>query len=131
QSSDPLISFAVAMHDTVLQLAKERSELKTELDSVRSAVMEVLLAFNDARGKATYAEANGALRFSIGRVNGYSPMDAVWHQPFSSLKSYLKRQQDVDSSDSVAQVPGIAVNFLSSKSEEHTSELQSRETLAY
>jgi len=114
QSSDPLISFAVAMHDTVLQLAKERSELKTELDSVRSAVMEVLLAFNDARGKATYAEANGALRFSIGRVNGYSPMDAVWHQPFSSLKSYLKRQQDVDSSDSVAQVPGIAVNFLSS-----------------
>lgn len=114
QSGDPLISFAVAMYDTAMQLAQDRTELKAELDSVRAAVMEVLLAFNDARGKATYAEANGALRFSIGRVSGYSPMDAVWHQPFSSLKSYMKRQHDVDSSDSVTPIPDIAVNFLSS-----------------
>mgnify|MGYP006190125089 CR=1 FL=1 len=114
QSSDPLISFAVAMHDTVLQLAKQRNELQVELNSVRSAVMEVLLAFNDARGKATYAEANGALRFSVGRVSGYSPMDAVWYQPFSSLKNSLKQQPGIDNADTVARIPDIAVNFLSS-----------------
>lgn len=114
QSSDPLISFAVAMHDTALQLAKERTELQAELDSVRSAVMEVLLAYNDARGKATYAQANGALRFSLGRVSGYSPMDAVWHQPFSSLESYLKQQAGSLSAAAGHSTPTIPVNFLSS-----------------
>ncbi|HEX5792531.1 MAG TPA: S46 family peptidase, partial [Rheinheimera sp.] len=113
-STDPLISFAVAMYDTAKQLAAERVQLQVELDSVRAALMEVLIAFNDARGKATYADANGALRFSLGRVSGYQPMDAVWHQPFSSLTGYLQTQSSTDTAAMPAGAPQLPVNFLSS-----------------
>lgn len=113
QSNDPLISFAVAMHDTAMQLAAERQQLKTELTSVRSALMEVLIAFNEAHGKATYADANGALRFNLGRVSGYQPMDAVWYQPFSSLSSYQAAQSGDELQNPVPAV-NIPVNFLSS-----------------
>jgi len=89
-SNDPMISFAVAMLDTAQQLAAERAALKAELADVRSAMMEVQMAFNDATGQATYAETNGQLRFSVGHVSGYQPMDAVWYQPFSRLRGMAR-----------------------------------------
>ena len=83
QSDDPLINFAVAMQQTSEQLARQRTQLTVELAQARAALMEVIIAFNDASGQPTYAEANGSLRLSVGKVNGYQPMDAVWYMPFS------------------------------------------------
>ncbi|MEH8021874.1 S46 family peptidase [Rheinheimera metallidurans] len=117
QSNDPLLSFAVAIHDTAIQLKNEREQLQVEMASVRAAVMEILLAYNDAKGQATYAETNGSLRFSVGKVSGYQPMDAVWYQPFSRLKGLLKTQDNnksvVATSDIAVRVADIPVNFLS------------------
>ena len=118
QSDDPLISFAVAMQPTVLQLAAERKWFATELSAARAAMMEVVIAFNDAQGISTYAESNGQLRFSIGQVSGYQPTDAVWYQPFSSLRG-LQKQQQLSGADMVLPAAGITVanipvNFISS-----------------
>ncbi|MGP9800368.1 S46 family peptidase [Rheinheimera sp. NSM] len=109
QSQDSLINFAVAMHDTATQLATQRRQLNAELDAAKAGMMEVLLAFDEARGKASYAEANGSLRFSLGHVRGYQPMDAVWHQPFSSLRGLNTRDKPVVAPEQA----GLAVNFLS------------------
>lgn len=118
QSSDPLISFSVAMYDTVTQLNAERRQLKTALDNARAEFMEVLMAYNDAQAKATYAEANGMLRFSVGRVSGYQPVDAVWFQPFSTLQGMLKLSRSVNNTQPVlaehAADKLTPVNFLSS-----------------
>ena len=114
QSTDPLLNFTVAMQQTTEQLAAERSNLQVQLSAARAAVMEVLLAYHEAQGRQMYAEANGTLRFSLGRVSGYQPMDAVWHQPFSSLHSYLRRQGATAKPDSASAVTtgNTAVNFL-------------------
>lgn len=111
-SADPLLSFSVAMYDTVLALRAERAQLQADLSSARSALMEVIMAFHDAQGVATYAEANGMLRVSLGQVSGYEPVDAVWYRPFSKLASRAAAL-------SVTEVPerndaAIKVNFLSS-----------------
>ena len=119
RSEDPMISFAVAMQDTVQQLAVEREQFAAELSAARAEMMAVVMAFNDATGRATYAETNGNLRFSFGHVSGYQPTDAVWYQPFSSLKGWYKLSQlnDTDNrtwrqlDSRTAQLP---VNFLSS-----------------
>ncbi len=86
-SDDPLINFAVAMQDTSQQLAQQRQQLAVQLEMARAALMEVIMAYNDARGQPTYAEANGGLRLSLGRVSGYQPRDAVWYLPFSRIQS--------------------------------------------
>ena len=83
QSDDPLINFAVAMQPTSEQLAQQRTALTVQLAQARAALMEVIIAFNDASGQSTYAEANGSLRLSVGKVTGYQPQDAVWYMPFS------------------------------------------------
>lgn len=83
QSDDPLINFAVAMQPTSEQLAQQRTALTVQLAQARAALMEVIIAFNDASGQLTYAEANGSLRLSVGKVTGYQPQDAVWYMPFS------------------------------------------------
>lgn len=104
-SDDPLINFAVAMQHTSQQLAQQRQQLAAELELARSALMEVIMAYNDAQNKPTYAEANGDLRFSIGKISGYQPRDAVWYLPFSRL-------QHSDSAD--GQESRVYANFLSS-----------------
>lgn len=116
-SSDPMINFAVAMFDTAQQLANERAAQQLELAVARSAMMEVQIAFNDARGVATYADTNGQLRFSVGYVSGYQPMDAVWYQPFSSLAGMLHKQYNAKQPEGIALASSVAktipVNFLS------------------
>ena len=102
-SDDPLINFAVAMRDTAQQLVTQRQQLQAQLQQARAAVVEVIMAFNDAHGAGTYADANGSLRFSLGLVVGYQPKDAVWYMPFSRLS---------DSADAVLSEPVLA-NFLS------------------
>ena len=101
-SDDPLISFAVAMQETMQQLTEQRQQLTVELEMAKAALMEVLVAFNDANNKATYAEANGELRFSVGRISGYHPQDAVWYLPFSRITTSAQVRSS-----------GVQVNFLS------------------
>jgi hypothetical protein len=117
QSSDPMISFAVAMQPTAQQLAAERARITTELTTARAAMMEVHIAFNDAQGQPSYAETNGQLRFSLGHVTGYQPTDAVWYQPFSSLGGMLRQLELTKPAMSLAATNTTAtmpVNFLSS-----------------
>ncbi|MBZ9610089.1 S46 family peptidase [Rheinheimera maricola] len=110
-SRDSLINFAVAMYPASEGLAMERQQMKAELADIRRAYDEVIIAFNDAQGLPSYADSNATLRLSFGRVKGYQPLDAVWYQPFSTVKglnNLLKRNIDTD--DTTASLP---VNFLS------------------
>lgn len=102
-SDDPLINFAVAMQDTTQQLAGQRQQLAVQLEQARAALMEVIMAYNDANSKPTYAEANGDLRFSVGEISGYQPQDAVWYLPFSRLQHSVDGKND-----------SVHANFLSS-----------------
>uniref|UniRef100_A0A486XRJ8 Dipeptidyl-peptidase n=1 Tax=Rheinheimera sp. BAL341 TaxID=1708203 RepID=A0A486XRJ8_9GAMM len=111
QSTDPLLNFVVAMQATSAGLQQQRQQVQLALSEARAAYMEVLLAFNDAKGAPSYAEANGTLRYSLGRVSGYQPVDAIWYQPFSSLQAYLQQQA---ANARVADASNIPVNFLSS-----------------
>ena len=102
-SDDPLINFAVAMQSTSQQLAEQRQQLSVQFEIARAALMEVIIAYNDAQSKPIYAEANGDLRLSIGGISGYQPKDAVWYLPFSRM------QHSVDGKEN-----SVYANFLSS-----------------
>lgn len=118
QSQDPLLSFTVALAPTLTQLATQRQQLAIELEQARAAAMEVVLAYNDAHNIASYADANGSLRISLGRISGFAPDDAVWYQPFSSLAAWLGRQSPLELAETG---PDIAVNFLASNDSCHSN----------
>jgi len=44
-----------------------------------------------ARALRPYPDANRTLRLNYGRVGGYSPRDAVWHSPFTTLAGVLAK----------------------------------------
>ncbi len=118
QSQDPLLSFTVAMAPALEQLATQRQQLAIELEQARAAAMEVVLAYNDAHNIASYADANGSLRISLGRISGFAPDDAVWYQPFSSMTAWLGRQSPLQLPETE---PDIAVNFLASNDSCHSN----------
>ncbi len=40
-----------------------------------------------------YPDANGTLRCSYGHINGYSPADAIWYEPFTTLKGVWEKDR--------------------------------------
>ncbi len=46
----------------------------------------------DYLGQNFVPDANGTLRFTYGRIEGYSPRDAVWLQPFTRLEGLLEKE---------------------------------------
>lgn len=111
QSNDSLINFAVAMSPTSEALAQQRRLLATELADVRRAYNEIIIAFNETQGLPTYADSNATLRLSFGRVKGYQPLDAVWYQPFSTIKGLHQLLNADSGTDNAA--ASLPVNFLS------------------
>ncbi|WP_148275725.1 S46 family peptidase [Rheinheimera nanhaiensis] len=118
QSQDPLLSFTVALAPALEQLAAQRQQLALQLEQARAAAMEVVLAYNEAHNIASYADANGSLRISLGRISGFAPADAVWYQPFSSLAAWQRRQGQAQVTEAT---PAIAVNFLASNDSCHSN----------
>lgn len=110
KSRDTLLSFAVAMHKAGAELEQQRFELASQLAQVRPLVMEIYLAYAEANGQPTYADANGTLRLSFGQVEGYQPADAVWYQPFSTTSGMVSQAL----TGSTANNSILPVNFLSS-----------------
>ncbi|GAB3038439.1 S46 family peptidase [Bowmanella dokdonensis] len=91
-SNDPFIRYAVALHDWEMAQEKQDKAIKGRYLSLRPAYMQAVIAYNQSLGKPVYADANSTLRVSYGNVRGYSPKDAVWMQPFTSLRGLLQKE---------------------------------------
>jgi hypothetical protein len=48
-------------------------------------------ALYEWKGKTMYPDANGTMRFTWGPVRGYSPDDAVWYRPFTTLTGVMNK----------------------------------------
>ena len=56
-------------------------------------------ALYEWKGSGLYPDANRTLRFSYGQIKGYSPSDAVWYQPFTTLKGVIDKNTGVEPFD--------------------------------
>lgn len=110
KSRDTLLSFAIAMHQVSEELEQQRFELASQLAQIRPLVMEIYTAYAEAKGQLAYADANGTLRLSFGKIKGYQPVDAVWYQPFSTVQGMAGQPQ---APAVTAKNRTLPVNFLS------------------
>ena len=68
-------------------------EVNKEITLLYRAYMRGQMEYNEATngGKVFYPDANSTLRVTYGKVKGYSPSDAVYYTPVSSLTGIIEK----------------------------------------
>lgn len=86
-SEDPFISLAVAL-ETYLSSQRVRDEERL------GAYLRLMPLYMDALKASrtdVYPDANNTLRVTVGHVKGYSPADAVWYQPHTTVAGMVAK----------------------------------------
>ncbi|KDC49206.1 S46 family peptidase [Pseudoalteromonas sp. S3431] len=96
QSQDPFVQYAKAIFKVMKAQEDKSKALAGKLQAARPELMSAIIAFNKAKNKPVYADANSTLRVTYGTVGGYSPQDGLVATPFTSLEGLLAKNTDVD-----------------------------------
>ncbi len=86
---DKLLHFAWDFADELKEKRDNMKGLNGKILKVKPMVIEIINKFT---GKELYPDANGTLRFTYGKICGYSPKDAVWYKPFTTLKGAIEKE---------------------------------------
>lgn len=91
--NDPLLTFGG-------EFAKELKAARDRTDSIAGAMMRLKPKFIELMHEATdnqlYPDANSTIRFTYGTIQGYSPQEAVWYSPFTSLAGVAAKETGKD-----------------------------------
>jgi len=79
---DPFIDLAAALMPLALENEKREKELAGAMSRLRPMYMDALRAMSGGR---LYPDANGTLRVTFGKVDGYPPKDGVWYTPQTTV----------------------------------------------
>jgi len=85
---NPLIKFSLVLNN-------QYKELKHENDKIGGALSKLLPQFNEVKMKwkktLFIPDANGTLRLTYGYIKGYSPRDAIYAAPITTLKGVIEK----------------------------------------
>ncbi len=86
---DPMIELAAEFEILLEQYREQSKALGQEGQLLRKVYLAALLEMEE--GKMA-PDANGTIRFTYGDVKGYSPKDAVYYQPLTSLSGVMEKE---------------------------------------
>ncbi len=86
--TDPLFSFFNKLKEQNEQIINEREKTNGALTSLSAKLIEVKRLW---KKKSFIPDANGTLRLTYGKIKGYSPADAVYYSPITSLKGIIEK----------------------------------------
>ncbi len=89
-SDDPWLTLAVTIES---YLASER----VREEERRGAMLRLMPLYMDAlkaSREQVYPDANNTLRVTVGHVKGYSPADAIWYRPQTTLSGMVAKAGD-------------------------------------
>ena len=74
-------------------IAPTLETVNKEITLLYRTYMKGMMEYNEANqaGKIFYPDANSTLRVTYGKVKGYSPADAVYYTPISSLEGIIQK----------------------------------------
>ncbi|MBV1775571.1 S46 family peptidase [Burkholderiaceae bacterium DAT-1] len=90
-SADPFIQLAVKLYDSEREQEAARKEIDGEFDRLVPQYMSTVIAFNRARNKPVYPDANSTLRLTYGTVSGYVPRDGAVYKPFTTVEGIVEK----------------------------------------
>lgn len=91
--NDPFIDLEKRLFPVEEAFREKNREDTAVLVELRRNYIDALYAW---KGTNLYPDANGTIRFSYGAVEGYPPRDAVYFEPFTTIKGMLEKDTGVE-----------------------------------
>ena len=85
---DPFLDLAKALYPAVLEVREKQKARRGALDPLYARLSDVKELY---LGKSFIPDANNTLRLTYGRIKGYEPADAVYYEPFTTLRGVLQK----------------------------------------
>jgi hypothetical protein len=89
---DDVKAFAMALKKERDAAAARAAAFGAKIDAVRLKYQQGLA---EMRGNTPYPDANSTLRFSFGNIKGYSPREAEYRTPFTTIKGMLEKDTGI------------------------------------
>jgi len=106
--NDPFFNIVIKMDPLFDEINKVANDFGIKVTNLRKQYIDALY---DWKGTNLYPDANRTIRFSYGNVKGYTPADAVWYFPFTTLKGAVEKNTGVEPFD----VPPALVDLYNKK----------------
>ncbi len=87
-STDPFIQWVIALEPELKTMKKQSEQRSGALNSLSARWAEVKRAYQKT---AFIPDANGTFRLTYGHIRGYSPADAVYHLPQTTVQGILEK----------------------------------------
>jgi hypothetical protein len=91
-----LTDFALKMQEQYQKLAGISKMIDTEIDAIIPKLNDIEQEMNLG---GFIPDANGTLRFTYGYIKGYSPEDAIWFSPFTTVAGILEKSEGSNNPD--------------------------------
>ncbi|WDD93688.1 S46 family peptidase [Burkholderia sp. FERM BP-3421] len=90
-SNDTWLQLMRALMPDLLAYEHEQKAIAGDDARLRARYMTALVAFDAARGRPIYHDANNSLRVTYGTVGGYAPRDAVSYAAFTTVDGIVQK----------------------------------------
>ncbi len=93
QMDDPFVQLARAFYPTYLKLRETRQRRDGALSKLSALLVDVKQQFQKT---SFIPDANSTLRLTFGRIKGYSPADATYYKPITTLTGVIEKTTGKD-----------------------------------
>jgi len=90
---DPVIQLAAELEKEVKSIRDQMKVVNQKKKDIKKVYLKALMEYRDGR---LAPDANSSIRFTYGNVAGYSPRDAVYYKPFTTLKGVMEKETGTD-----------------------------------
>lgn len=98
---DPLLGLVRSLYPVWMEIREREKAREGKLNQLYGSLIEIKQQF---AGTAFVPDANGTLRFTSGRVKGYSPADGVVKLPITTLEGVIEKTTGQEPFDTPAAV---------------------------
>jgi len=85
---DPFLTLAQSLYPAYQEMRQQAQRRNGALEKLHGQLLEVKKEFSQAD---FIPDANRTLRFTYGRIRGYSPADAVYYKPITTLSGVIAK----------------------------------------
>jgi hypothetical protein len=93
QMRDPFIGAAQMMYSTYQKLRETRQRREGALSKLSALLVDVKQQYQRT---SFVPDANSTLRFTFGHIKGYSPVDATYYKPITTLTGVIEKSTGKD-----------------------------------
>lgn len=91
-ASDPLVALAMATHNDIATISKALAEYDRDFAFARKTMLQGMLEMEGEMN--LWPDANLTLRYTFGRVKGYSPRDNVYYGHQTTMEGIMEKWDD-------------------------------------